>query len=211
MIFNAPNERPPVNETKLIERIPIGLTREVDKFDAMKVDPTKKGNLDEFVIPNPLVITANENAKTIFRAFQKETLKLSDENKPTASMWVRAAEQGKKVALILAGSLFKEIDAEMAEYGCELVRHLINNTCTSIMMYLSDNEYERESKRLEEIIRKAGNKGISMKEIVQRTRFLKSRIYRQALLDDLFESEIINKEKRIIGVSQKPSLVYFCE
>ena len=104
----------------------------------------------------------------------------------------------------------KEKDA-IAEYGCELVRHLINNACTSIMMYLSDNEYERESKRLEEIIRKAGNKGISMKEIVQRTRFLKSRIYRQALLDDLFESEIINKEKRIIGVSQKPSLVYFCE
>ncbi len=57
----------------------------------------------------------------------------------------------------------------------------------------------------------AGPEGISAKDLVQRTRFLKSRVYRKALLDDLFESELINKEFRPIGVSKKTSLVWFCE
>ena len=50
-----------------------------------------------------------------------------------------------------------------------------------------------------------------MKELVQRTRFLKSRVYRKALLDDLFESEIINKEFKPISVSRKRTLIWFCE
>ena len=43
------------------------------------------------------------------------------------------------------------------------------------------------------------------------TRFLKSRTHRKALLDDLFDSELINREHRAIGVSNKPSIVYFSE
>jgi len=50
-----------------------------------------------------------------------------------------------------------------------------------------------------------------MKDLVQRTRFLKSRMHRKALLDDLFDSELINREHRVIGVSKRPSIVYFSE
>ena len=81
----------------------------------------------------------------------------------------------------------------------------------SIGENLSDNEYERESKRVETLIRDCGPKGITMKDLVQRTRFLKSRLHRKALLEDLYESELINKEQRVIGVSHKPSLIWFVE
>ena len=43
------------------------------------------------------------------------------------------------------------------------------------------------------------------------TRFLKSRTHRKALLDDLFDSELINREHRAIGESHKPSLIWFAE
>ena len=126
-------------------------------------------------------------------------------------MWCRAAETAKKIALILAGSRFTDITAEDAEYGCELTSAIIKNACVAIRENLSDNEYERESKRVETIIRDSGPKGISTKDLVQRTRFLKSRGHRKALLDDLYESELINRETKAIGGSHKASIVYFSE
>ena len=157
------------------------------------------------------MIRSSDAAKIIFRKFQKETLRLSDLGSDTSSMWVRAAETAKKFALILAGSRFTDITAEDAEYGCALTNAIVKNACVAIGENLSDNEYERESKRVETLIRDAGKDGITMKDLVQRTRFLKSRLHRKALLEDLYESELINKEERVIGVSKKPSIVWFSE
>ena len=126
-------------------------------------------------------------------------------------MWCRAAETAKKIALILAGSRFTDITAEDAEYGCLLTDVLVKNACVSIGENLSDNEYERESKRVETLIRDCGPKGITMKDLVQRTRFLKSRLHRKALLEDLYESELVNKEERVLGSSNKPSIVWISE
>ena len=182
------------------------------QYSNMSIRPGMAGNIVESGgVPDPEVIPTTEGAWKVLNKFQTDTLKLSDQKNETASMWVRAAEAAKKIALILAGSKGTNITPEEAEYGCELVRALINNACVSIMQNLSDNEYERESKRVESIIRSSGPEGISMKELVQRTRFLKSRVYRKALLDDLFESEIINKEFKRISVSQKRTLIWFCE
>jgi len=118
----------------------------------MPIDPGAKGNITELSIPRPLVITSSDAAKKIFRAFQKETLRLSDLGSDTSSMWCRAAETAKKIALILAGSRFTDITAEDAEYGCLLTDVLVKNACVSIGENLSDNEYERESKRVETLI-----------------------------------------------------------
>lgn len=211
LIFNAPQERPPANEPGLIREIPGELTNLVHQYSNQSINPDVRGNATEEGIPNPVVISATDGARQIFKQFQTETLKRSDQKNETASMWVRATESAKKIALILAGSKFSNITSEEAEYGCQLVMLLIENACVSIMQNLSDNEYERESKRVEQIIRSSGPDGITMKELVQRTRFLKSRVYRKALLDDLFESEIINKEFKPISVSRKRTLIWFCE
>ena len=187
------------------------ISTKVRAYNEMPVNPGAKGNIVKLGIPRPLVITSSDAAKKIFRAFQKETLRLSDLGAETSSMWCRAAETAKKFALILAGSRFTDITADDANYGCELTRTLVKNACVSIRENLSDNEFERESKRVEAIIRDCGPKGITTKDLVQRTRFLKSRIHRKTLLDDLYESELVNRESRAIGVSSKPSIVWFCE
>ena len=210
-IFHAKDERPPVNEAGLIGDIPLVMTNLVRTYNEMPVNPGAKGNVAELGIPKPLVVHASDAAKVIFRKFQKETLRLSDLGADTSSMWCRAAETAKKIALILAGSRFTDITAEDAEYGCLLTNAIIKNACVAIRENLSDNEYERESKRVETIIRDSGPKGISTKDLVQRTRFLKSRTHRKALLDDLYESELINRETKAIGGSHKASIVYFSE
>ena len=212
LIFNAPEERPEPNRAELIRKIPEGLTKYVHQYSNMSIRPGVMGNIvEEGAVPDPQVIPTTEAAWKVLNKFQTDTLKLSDYKNETASMWVRAAEAAKKIALILAGSKGTNITPEEAEYGCELVRALINNACVAIMQNLSDNEYERESKRVESIIRSSGPEGISMKELVQRTRFLKSRVYRKALLDDLFESEIINKEMKVVPGKQRPMLYWFTE
>ena len=211
LIFNAPHERPEVNEAELIRTLPANITNVAQQMASLSINPNARGDMVELGTPEPLVVPRTEGAKKIFRSFQNETLKLSDDNSETASMWVRAAESSKKIALILAGTRDNDIGTEEAEYGCELVRMLIRNACVSIRQNLSDNEYERESKRVESIIRNSGTQGISTKDLVQRTRFLKSRMYRKALLDDLFEAEIINKEARIVLGHQKSTMFWFCE
>ena len=210
-IFHAKDKRPPVQESGLIGDIPITLTTKVRAYNDMPVNPGAKGNVAELGIPKPQVIRSSDAAKVIFRKFQKETLRLSDRGADTSSMWVRAAETAKKFALILAGSRFTDITAEDAEYGCALTNAIIKNACVAIRENLSDNEYERESKRVETLIRDCGPKGITMKDLVQRTRFLKSRLHRKALLEDLYESELVNKEERVLGSSNKPSIVWFSE
>ena len=187
------------------------ISTKVRAYNEMPVNPGAKGNIVKLGIPRPLVITSSDAAKKIFRAFQKETLRLSDLGAETSAMWCRAAETAKKFALILAGSRFTDITADDANYGCELTCTLVKNACVSIRENLSDNEYERESKRVEAIIRSSGSNGISMKDLVQRTRFLKSRMHRKALLDDLFDSELINREHKVTGESHKPSLIWFAE
>lgn len=216
LIVTAPDSRPKINEYEIVDKLPKQLTQLAHQFSNQSINPSlsrRHNNLADVTTPNPKILRYDDSAKKYFLKFEEDTLKKADNRaNPTAAMWGRASELSKKVALILAGTRFAEtISGEDAEYGCELVRHLISNTCVQIDRYLSDNDSERESKRVEQIIRNAGDKGISASKLIQQTRFIKSRAQRKALIDDLFESEVINKEERRENGSQRGALHYFCE
>jgi len=218
LIITAPEKRPKINDFEIVNKIPKNITNMVHQFANMSINPAlskRQHNLAETQAaqPNPRVLRYEEKAKNLFLSFEEETLKRADSRtNPTAVMWGRASELSKKVALILAGTKFADtISGEDAEYGCELVRHLISNSCVQIVRNLSDNDSERESKRVEQIIRNSGDKGVSASNLISRTRFIKSRANRKQLIDDLFESELINKELRYINGSQRGTLFYFCE
>ena len=216
LVVTAPDSRPKINDFEIVDKLPRDLTNLAHQFSSLSINPglsRRHNNLAEVSTPSPKIIRYEESAKKYFLKFEEETLKRADNRaSTTAAMWGRASELSKKVALIIAGTRFADkISGEEAEYGCELVRHLISNTCVQIVRYLSDNDSERESKRLEQIIRNSGDKGVSASRLIQKTRFIKSRATRKAMIDDLFESELINKEERREPGSQRSTLYYFCE
>jgi hypothetical protein len=161
--------------------------------------------------PDPMTIGYSDDSLEIFDRFEDITLERADKKNSTASMWVRASEHSKKIALILTASkLLNEIPVEVAMYSTNLVDVLMKNAIKEIATHLSDNFAEKESKRVERIIAEYGEKGVTMSELTQRTRFIKSRQQRKNILEDLYEAELINFESRT-SKSGKDTTFYFCE
>ena len=161
--------------------------------------------------PDPMTIGYTDESLEVFDDFEDVVWGRADKKNSTSSMWVRASEHAKKIALILTASNFKyEIPVEIAVYSTSLVEVLMKNAIKEIATHLSDNFAEKESKRVERIIAEYGKKGVSMSELTQRTRFIKSRQQRKNLLEDLFEGELINFECRT-STSGKSTTYYFCE
>ena len=160
--------------------------------------------------PDPMTIYYSELAIDIFDRFEDQCLDKADKATTTASMWVRASEHSKKIALILTASNFlNEIPPEFAEYSCKLVSIIMRDTVREVIKNLADNYAEKESKRVEQIIRDCKN-GITLSELTRRTRFLKSRQQRKNILEDLYEAEILNLESRT-SPNGRSTTYYFCE
>ena len=160
--------------------------------------------------PDPMIINYSSEALEIFEKFEDETLDKADRQSATASMWVRASEHSKKIALILTASNFlNEIPPEIARYSTKLVSIIMRNAVKEIVHNLADNYAEKESKRVENIIREHPN-GITLSELTRKTRFLKSRSVRKNIIEDLYEAEILNVESRE-SANNKLTTYYFCD
>ena len=160
--------------------------------------------------PEPMIIDYSEEALKIFDDFEDETLDKADKKTATASMWVRASEHSKKIALILTASNFLQvIPPEIARYSTKLVSILMRNAVKEIVQNLADNYAEKESKRVEQIIREHKD-GITLSNLTRKTRFLKSRSVRKNIIEDLYESEILNVESREAG-NGKLTTYYFVD
>jgi len=98
----------------------------------------------------------------------------------------------KKIALINCVSNNEyQITNNHADYACELVKFLTQNTCKEILLHLADNENERVSKRVEKLIRDSGAKGITNSELYRATRYLRNSRHRKEVLEDLTEAGLI--------------------
>ena len=161
--------------------------------------------------PDPMPIKYSKDALEVFDRFEDITLERSDKKNSTASMWVRSSEHSKKIALIItASNMLSEIPLEISIYSTNLVEVLMKNAIREIASHLSDNFAEKESKRVERIIAEYGERGVTMSELTQRTRFVKSRQQRKNILEDLYEAELINFESRT-SKSGKDTTFYFVE
>jgi hypothetical protein len=160
---------------------------------AINVEP--QGNIDERMVPRPLVYRMDVGAKKRFDSFNAGILGRRTEHraKKLAAIWGRAWELAAKVALIIAASRVDspaEITESDAEYAITLVRWCCSNMAACIGLYVAENETESTNKRIERIIREAGTTGLSMTELYGKTRFLKKRD-RAEMVDELVDSGLV--------------------
>ncbi|GGC16269.1 DNA primase [Marivita lacus] len=175
----------------------------------------RKGNLtgktaDQNTAVNPMIVPMNDDARARFRQL---SIELTEELRAAAgtaytSILARIGENALKLALIVAvgrDPTRPEIEITVAEWAITFVRHYAQRTMEAVERHVADTETEAHLKRLKEIIRAAGAKGITKSEITRVSQWLKSRD-RDEILLTLIESGDITTGMR--GSSTKQAMVY---
>ena len=175
----------------------------------------QKGNLagktaDQNTAVNPTIVPMTEEARARFRLLSAELtgeLRAASGTAFTAIL-ARIGENALKLALIVAvgrDPTKPAIDLSAADWAIDFVRHYARRTMEAVERHVADTETEAHLKRLKEIIRAAGAKGIAKSEITRASQWLKSRD-RDEILLTLIESGDVTTGMR--GSSTKQAMVY---
>ncbi len=147
------------------------------------------------VRPEPYPVPMTPDAEQLFDDLDTEITNRQrrDSQCGHGAVLARIWENTAKVALIRAVSADPAqpiIRLEDATWARDVVGCCVETLLTQAKRHIAENETERNNKRVHEIIRAAGPRGISKKDLYEKTRFLTARD-RQDILIALAESEDI--------------------
>ncbi|GAB0057940.1 hypothetical protein SIID45300_02274 [Candidatus Magnetaquicoccaceae bacterium FCR-1] len=148
----------------------------------------------------PMIVPMDESAKHQFDQLGDQGMTKLRETKATqwSSILARVWENAAKVALIRgvsANPFAPVIRGSDATWAIGLVRYAINGLIVDVERFVADNQTEQNHKRMLEIVRKAGCKGITMADLSQKARFLDLRP-RKEVLQTLVESGQVRCDTR---------------
>ena len=150
-----------------------------------------------------MIVPMTDEARVRFKVLSAE---LTDELRAAAgtaftAILARIGENALKLALIVAvgrDPVQPEIEITAADWAINFVRHYAQRTMEAVERHVADTETEAHLKRLKEIIRASGAKGITKSEITRASQWLKSRD-RDEILLTLIESGDITTGMRETG------------
>ena len=198
LVFRSEDDIPDRNRTpRSLREVPQPL------LDALKAianaGGSKRGNLAQTgsaaIVPAPLLVKMDPSAMAVFDDLDLEMTARQRAAVGTeqGAVLARVWENTAKVALIKAVSadpyapVIREPDALWAR---ALVGHCIGTLLLQSERHLADTRTEKHHKKVLEIIRAAGAKGIRRRDLTRKTQFLDLRV-RQEVLQTLIESEQI--------------------
>lgn len=206
LILPSDEDYPDENIAVGIRQAPPALIRDLQRVAAGGV--LQKGNLigktaDQNTTLTPTIVPMTEEARARFKAL---SLELTGELRAAAgtactAILARIGENSLKLALIVAvgrDPAHPEIDLTAADWAIDFVRYFAQRTMAAVERHVADTEVEAHLKRLKEIIRNAGAKGITKSEITRASQWLKSRD-RNEILETLIESGDITTGMRETG------------
>src|SRR5699024_9588395 len=121
----------------------------------------------------------SDEARDRFRALSAE---LTEELRAAAgtaftAILARISENALKLALIVAvgrDPAQPMVDITAADWAIGFVRHYAQRTMEAVERHVADTETEAHLKRVREIIRAAGKKGISKSELTRASQWLRA-------------------------------------
>jgi hypothetical protein len=162
------------------------------------------------VKPDPYPVPMAPDAEQLFEELDGE---VTDRQRRSldcgyGAVLARVWENTAKVALIKAVSadpVQPVIRRQDAEWARDVVAFCVETLLTQAQRHIAENDTERSNKRVQEIIRAAGPRGITKKRLYDKTRFL-TRRDREDILATLIESEEVCATVHQIGC--KPTVTY---
>lgn len=162
------------------------------------------------VTPQPYSVPMTPDAAQMFEDLDRD---ITDRQRRSlgcghGAVLARVWENTAKVALIKAVSanpLEPIIRLEDATWARDVVAVCVETLLTQAQRHIGENEVERNNKRVQEIIRASGPRGISKKCLYDKTRFL-TRRDREDILATLIETEQVATLVQQTG--GKPTTIY---
>ncbi len=153
------------------------------------------GAVDE-VLVDPSVVPMTPQAKAAFKQLDQELVGQLRTSRGTgySSILARIEENATKLALIRAVSrdpVDPQIEDHDADWGIMLSRHCAELTIREASARVSENLVESHHKRAMQILRDAGQAGMSRSEFTRRTQFMDHR-QRDGVLRTLAEARLID-------------------
>ncbi len=153
------------------------------------------GAVDE-VLVDPRVVPMTPQAKAAFKQLDQELVGQLRTSRGTgySSILARIEENATKLALIRAVSrdpVDPQIDDLDADWGIMLSQHCAELTIREASARVSENLVESHHKRAMQILRDAGQAGMSRSEFTRRTQFMDHR-QRDGVLRTLAEARLID-------------------
>lgn len=153
------------------------------------------GAVDE-VLVDPRVVPMTPQAKAAFKLLDQELVGQLRTSRGTgySSILARIEENATKLALIRAVSrdpVDPQIEDHDADWGIMLSRHCAELTIREASARVSENLVESHHKRAMQILRDAGQAGMSRSEFTRRTQFMDHR-QRDGVLRTLAEARLID-------------------
>jgi len=126
------------------------------------------------------------------------------------AIYARTAENASKLALVAAISRNPDapvIGAEEFRWGREFALWSSNRLVAEVGRRVADTQAERDTKRVAEIVRAAGPKGIKRNDLVRRTFFLRAR-EREEVLTTLMQAGLVVEQKDAAAGPGRPATTY---
>ena len=158
------------------------------------------GDLDHYN-PKPRIIKTTPEAGKLFTEIDQVSWQYTNES--SVSMWVRAIEKAKRLALIYATSRDCEnpiVDEAAAFWGCEMTRHTIENFVNRANdEIVAEDRFSQNRKRVRGIIAEFSSKqNICSRSVLLRKMKMKSRE-----LDEIVDSLVQSTEIEIKSSTTK--------
>jgi hypothetical protein len=207
LVFEVETNNPPFRRGIFLGEPPDELVARVRAVLSMPM--REIGDLPDVIKPTTIRYTA-EASECYWDArerFARHAQEAQARGEPTRAVWMRAAEHAAKVALVLT----EDAETGMRElsWALELVELQCGTLCAAIGHRVGQNETERNTKRVLDIIRRVGGDGVTRSQLCVATQWL-NQTERNGIITTLIDSEQIAKltcEKKGSG---RKSVAYKC-
>lgn len=177
--------------------------------------PRAAGNVAAVIRHNPIPIHPDDDAKAEFRRLGLKAREMKTAHRDGSgldSLWARAPEHARKVALTIASGCGFEADeltvtGDIASYACRLVEFVIGQLVGAVKESVAGSDAERNVQVVLRAIKSGGLAGIAKTVLLRRTQSLRKRD-RDEALEHLLETRQIGERKEPSARGPASSVYY---
>jgi hypothetical protein len=153
--------------------------------------------------PTPIVVLTTADAQARFDQLDVEAeLAQQELGEPLGTLWTRATEKARKLALIYACSESAKDPAvadSPARWACELSRYLTQRLAYLASQWVAENPFDAKRKRLLRLISEAGPAGLTKSVLYGKTRALTGRERAEVLEALLLCGDVVEAKEQTGG------------
>lgn len=145
----------------------------------------------------------------MFEGLKTDRLRRADTGDAPLYLWGKAVENARRIALIVAAlrnPADPHVDEYAAKYAVSLVTYCVNSMINAVRLNVANSKREREVQEVTNVIRRAGQNGITQSDLTRATRTLR-RGDRDEIVLDLIEAGTI-RQAAAAGTGAKSVTVY---